>query len=89
MRWKPFDIPLEDVNFVDGLHTICGSGNVHSHHGIAIHIYICTTSMKKTAFCNNDGDFLIGKLNFFIGFLLYVPRMVGFVLVLRMVKNKQ
>nr|XP_036228552.1 homogentisate 1,2-dioxygenase isoform X3 [Bactrocera oleae] len=59
MRWKPFDIPLNDVNFVEGLHTICGSGNVHSHHGIAIHIYSCTTSMEKIAFYNSDGDFLI------------------------------
>ncbi|XP_049318616.1 homogentisate 1,2-dioxygenase isoform X5 [Bactrocera dorsalis] len=59
MRWKPFDIPLDDVNFVEGLHTICGSGGEYSHHGIAIHIYSCTTSMEKIAFYNSDGDFLV------------------------------
>ncbi|XP_053958584.1 homogentisate 1,2-dioxygenase isoform X1 [Anastrepha ludens] len=60
MRWMPFDIPLEgNVNFVEGLHSICGSGDKRSHSGIAIHVYLCNTSMDKSAFYNSDGDFLI------------------------------
>ncbi|CAD6996996.1 homogentisate 1,2-dioxygenase [Ceratitis capitata] len=60
MRWKPFDIPLNDrINFVEGLHTVCGSDDIHCNNGIAIHVYLCTISMEKTAFYNSDGDFLI------------------------------
>lgn len=63
MRWMPFDIPSTDkVNFVEGLHTICGAGNPKSRHGIAIHVYLCNTSMNNSAFYNSDGDFLIGEV---------------------------
>lgn len=62
MRWNPFDIPTTgSVDFVQGLHTICGAGDTRSRHGIAIHIYACNTSMTNSAFYNSDGDFLIGK----------------------------
>lgn len=62
MRWKPFDIPVnKKVNFVEGLHTICGAGDIRSRHGLAIHIYLCNDTMNDTAFYNSDGDFLIGN----------------------------
>lgn len=69
MRWKPFDLPSpnEKINFAEGLHTICGAGDVRSRHGLAIHIYSCNTSMTDSAFYNADGDFLIGE---FIVFFL-------------------
>lgn len=61
MRWKPFDLPTEGekINFVQGLHTICGAGDPRSRNGIAIHVYLCNNSMRDTAFYNSDGDFLI------------------------------
>lgn len=61
MRWKPFDLPKngEKVNFVQGLHTICGAGDPRARNGISIHIYLCNESMTDTAFYNSDGDFLI------------------------------
>ncbi|XP_046804490.1 homogentisate 1,2-dioxygenase [Lucilia cuprina] len=61
MRWKPFDIPSgnEKVNFVQGLHTVCGAGDARCRHGLAVHVYLCNTSMENTAFYNSDGDFLI------------------------------
>uniref|UniRef100_A0A1B0A0U1 Homogentisate 1,2-dioxygenase n=1 Tax=Glossina pallidipes TaxID=7398 RepID=A0A1B0A0U1_GLOPL len=60
MRWKPFDIPIgEKKNFVKGLHTICGAGDIRSRHGLAIHVYLCNESMENAAFYNSDGDFLI------------------------------
>jgi homogentisate 1,2-dioxygenase len=59
-RWLPFDIPTEQkVDFVDGLHTVCGAGDPLSRHGIAVHIYACNASMENKAFYNSDGDFLI------------------------------
>lgn len=59
-RWLPFDIPKSgNVDFVSGLHTICGAGDPRSRHGIAIHMFLCNASMDKSAFYNSDGDFLI------------------------------
>ncbi|KAH8324548.1 hypothetical protein KR074_010668 [Drosophila pseudoananassae] len=61
MRWKPFDLPEDGktVNFVEGLHTVCGAGDPRSRHGLAVHIYSCNGSMDSSAFYNSDGDFLI------------------------------
>lgn len=65
LRWMPFDLPNKEksVDFVQGLHTICGAGDPRSRHGIAIHTYLCNASMKDCAFYNSDGDFLIGMLS--------------------------
>ena len=60
LRWNPFDIPTEKTDWVSGLHTVCGAGDSKSRHGIAIHVYLCNTSMKNSAIYNSDGDFLIG-----------------------------
>ena len=38
---------------------IGGNGDPTLREGLAIHIYAANASMEKTAFCNNDGDFLI------------------------------
>lgn len=61
MRWNPFDLPAAgaEVDFVAGLHTVCGAGDVRGRHGLAIHVYLANSSMKDTAFYNSDGDFLI------------------------------
>lgn len=49
-----------EVDFVDGLHTICGAGDFRARQGVAIHVYLCNASMKDKAFYNADGDFLFG-----------------------------
>lgn len=61
MRWMPFDLPTlnNKKDFVEGLNTICGSGEVKGKNGVAIHIYVCNVSMNNRAFYNADGDFLI------------------------------
>lgn len=61
IRWLPFDIPTpsEVTDFVDGLHTVCGAGDPRTRSGIAIHVFLCNTSMKDKCFYNADGDFLI------------------------------
>lgn len=67
LRWKPFDLPTGQnpgVDFVQGLHTICGAGDSRIRQGIAIHVYLCNASMIDKAFYNADGDFLIGKKQF-------------------------
>lgn len=59
--WGKFLLPQEpeSVDFVQGLKTIGGHGEAVNKDGLAVHIYTANRSMKKTAFCNNDGDFLI------------------------------
>uniref|UniRef100_A0A7N6A4N2 Homogentisate 1,2-dioxygenase n=1 Tax=Anabas testudineus TaxID=64144 RepID=A0A7N6A4N2_ANATE len=62
LRWLPFTVPKsteKKVDFVAGLHTICGAGDTKSRNGIAIHVYTCNSSMIDRCFNNSDGDFLI------------------------------
>ncbi|XP_073944957.1 homogentisate 1,2-dioxygenase [Choristoneura fumiferana] len=58
-RWLPFDLPASPVDFVGGLHTVCGAGDARARHGLAIHVYLCNKSMDNSAFYSSDGDFLI------------------------------
>lgn len=55
----PFKPENDKVDFVDGLKTISGAGDVRSRTGIQIHIYTFNRSMENRAFYNSDGDFLI------------------------------
>ncbi|KAK6384551.1 hypothetical protein LTS17_002114 [Exophiala oligosperma] len=59
--WGAFPIPddSDPVDFVQGLKTIGGHGDAMIKEGLAVHTYTANLSMGKTAFCNNDGDFLI------------------------------
>lgn len=60
LRWKAFDLPpIENVNFIQGINTICGAGSPSTRNGIAIHVYLCNASMNNSSFYNADGDFLI------------------------------
>ena len=60
LRWRPYEIPKEKLDFVAGLHTVCGAGDPKLRSGVAIHVYLCNTSMVNRAMYNSDGDFLIG-----------------------------
>ncbi|KAF8951708.1 hypothetical protein CPC16_011007 [Podila verticillata] len=59
LRWSPFDIPTEPTDFVQGLTSIAGAGDVGVKHGMSVLIYAANKSMVDTAFYNSDGDFLI------------------------------
>lgn len=48
------------MNFLQGICTKGGGGDVKSKAGMAIYVYSCNASMDKTAFYNSDGDWLIG-----------------------------
>lgn len=60
-EWSPFPLPGDDqkIDFVDGLHTLGGSGDPNLRQGIALYVYMLNLSMEQRAFCNIDGDFLI------------------------------
>jgi homogentisate 1,2-dioxygenase len=59
LRWDPFPIPTEPVDFVDGLVTICGNGEPNINSGIAVHIYTASVSMTDRFFYDADGELLI------------------------------
>ena len=61
LRWGPIPIPAssQDTDFIDGLITMAGNGNTHTHAGVAIHIYVANTSMTDRFFYNADGEMLI------------------------------
>jgi homogentisate 1,2-dioxygenase len=60
-EWTPFPIPPSSTptDFIDGLHTLAGSGDPNLRDGIALYVYLLNASMTRRAFCNADGDFLL------------------------------
>ncbi len=65
-RWLPFDIPKAKTDFVDGLITVAGNGDLNSLRGSAVHIYRANASMENRVFCDNDAE------------LLFVPELGAF-----------
>jgi homogentisate 1,2-dioxygenase len=59
LRWDPLPVPAGPVDFVDGLVTYAGNGDVATGSGIAVHLYAVTDSMTTRAFQNADGELLI------------------------------
>lgn len=59
LRWTPLPIPAEPTDFVDGLVTMAGNGDAHTHRGIAIHIYCANATMTDRFFFDADGELLI------------------------------
>lgn len=60
-EWAPFHLPKADerLDFVDGLHTLGGSGDPNLREGIALYVFMINADMDHRAYCNADGDFLI------------------------------
>jgi homogentisate 1,2-dioxygenase len=59
LRWDPLPISTLDVDFIDGLVTFAGNGDVAAGSGCAIHMYVATRSMVDRAFFSADGELLI------------------------------
>ncbi|VXC41032.1 homogentisate 1,2-dioxygenase [Sphingomonas sp. AX6] len=58
LRWDPLSMPTEPTDWVDGLTTYGGTGNVAEQSGIGIHVYAATCDMDR-AFFSADGELLI------------------------------
>ena len=75
LRWNPLPIPSEPTDFVDGITTIAGNGDVFAQSGMAVHIYAFNRGMGDRYFYNADAEMLIvpekGRLGFFteLGYL--------------------
>jgi homogentisate 1,2-dioxygenase len=59
LRWDPLPMPDEPTDFIDGITTIAGNGDLFSQAGIAIHIYACNRGMGERYFYNADGEMII------------------------------
>lgn len=59
LRWQPLPIPEKPTDFVEGLVTMAGNGDAHTHTGVGIHIYAANKSMTHRYFFNADGEMLI------------------------------
>lgn len=59
LRWDPLELPDEAVDFVDGLVTYVGNGDVGAGFGCAVHLYAASRSMTDRAFFSADGEWLL------------------------------
>jgi len=59
LRWDPVPIPKKPTDFIQGLITFGGNGDLNTQTGYAVHLYACNKSMEDTFFYNADGELLI------------------------------
>jgi len=92
-RWKPLPLPdaAASVDFLDGLVTLGGGGDLVAGPGWAVHLYAASSDMRDRAFADADGDLLIvpqsgtlecrtelGWLRVAPGSVLIIPRAIKF-----------
>ena len=58
LRWDPLPLPAGPVDFVDGLYTVGGNGDLRTRTGMAVHLYAATSSMTDRYFVDADGELL-------------------------------
>jgi homogentisate 1,2-dioxygenase len=58
LRWQPLPVESRPTDFIQGLTTMAGNGDSHTHTGVGIHIYVANRSMEDRFF-NADGEMLI------------------------------
>ena len=101
LRWDPLPLPVEaghddqgDVerqDFIDGLFTIGGNGDIKTRAGLAVHLYAANKSMQDRYFVDSDGELLfvpehnaiilhteLGPLRVSPGEIAVVPRGIRF-----------
>src|SRR5262249_28796226 len=59
LRWDPLPLPTKPTDFIDGLITMAGNGDLAANVGAGIHIYAANDSMRDRFFYNADGEMLI------------------------------
>ncbi len=59
LRWNPLPMPQNETDFIDGLTTIAGNGDLFAQTGIAIHIFACNKNMTERFFYNADSEMLV------------------------------
>jgi homogentisate 1,2-dioxygenase len=59
LRWDPLRQSKAPADFLDGLITLCGNGDVALRTGMAVHHYLANRSMTDRIFSNSDGELLL------------------------------
>jgi homogentisate 1,2-dioxygenase len=59
LRWDPIAVPEAPTDFVDGLLTLAGNGDVATQTGMGVHLYLANVSMRNRVFQDADGELLI------------------------------
>ncbi|MDT0451249.1 homogentisate 1,2-dioxygenase [Streptomyces hesseae] len=59
LRWNPLPEPAEGTDFLAGLWTLGGNGDVTQRAGMAVHLYAANASMTDRVFSDADGELLI------------------------------
>jgi len=59
LRWNPLAIPQNETDFIDGVTTIAGNGDLFAQTGMAIHIFACNKDMTERFFYNADGEMIV------------------------------
>ncbi len=59
LRWDPLPLPDAPTDWLDGMVSICGNGDVATGAGIAVHLYAANASMDRRAVQFSDGELLI------------------------------
>jgi homogentisate 1,2-dioxygenase len=91
LRWDPLPLPGGDVDFIDGLYTVAGNGDLRTRNGMAVHLYAATRSMTDRYFVDADGELLfvpehgavtlhteLGPLQIAPGEIAVIPRGIRF-----------
>jgi homogentisate 1,2-dioxygenase len=93
LRWDPLPLPLETeaTDWVDGLYTVAGNGEIKTRDGMAVHIYAANRDMTNRYFVDSDGELLfvpelgplvlhteLGPLRVTPGEIAVVPRGIRF-----------
>ena len=95
LRWEPLP-DNTDADWLEGLVTYGGNGDVAMESGIAVHLYAANRSMERRAFQNSDGELLIvpqkgtlrvttelGRLDVPPGHIALIPRGLRFAVALK------
>ncbi len=59
LRWDALPVPTTPTDFIEGITTIAGNGDLFAQTGLAVHIYACNKGMGDRYFYNADGEMLI------------------------------
>jgi homogentisate 1,2-dioxygenase len=61
LRWDPLPLPAQGMpqDFIDGLFTVGGNGDVKTRAGMAVHLYAADRSMQDRYFVDSDGELLL------------------------------
>jgi homogentisate 1,2-dioxygenase len=93
LRWDPLPVPPADtpMDFIAGLYTVAGNGDVKTRNGMAVHLYAANQDMLDRYLVDSDGELLfvpelgaitlhteLGPLRIGPGEIAVVPRGIRF-----------